>query len=155
MKLLPVGLRRWAYRRAYSLLRVYWLVLHPRTVGAKCVLTDGDRVLLVRHTYGRAEWELPGGAIRRREQPLHAARREMLEELGIELDDLRPLGELHGNLDHHPATLHCFAADIHGRELKLDPGEIERVDWFARAALPTELGRYVLPILARTDTLAL
>jgi 8-oxo-dGTP pyrophosphatase MutT (NUDIX family) len=151
MMRLPVGLRRWCYRRAYSVLRLYWFVARPRTVGAKCVLTDGDLVLLVRHTYGHAEWELPGGAIRRREQPLHAARREMHEELGLQIDDWRPLGTLDGNLDSHPATLHCFTAEIGGRPLTVDPGEIERVDWFPRERLPDELGRYVRPILARDE----
>ena len=40
-------------RIAYAGLRTYWfLAPAPSVVGVKCVLTDGDDVLLVRHTYG-------------------------------------------------------------------------------------------------------
>ena len=62
---LPVLVRRVGYRFAYAGLRVYWFVLRPRSTGIKCVLTDGDRVLLVRHTYGPRAWELPGGSLKR------------------------------------------------------------------------------------------
>ena len=51
---------------------------------------DRDRVLFVRHTYGdRTPWEMPGGGLRRGEAPEAAVRREMREELGIELVELR------------------------------------------------------------------
>ncbi len=144
----PLALRRWAYRRAYQALRVYWFVVRPTTNGVKCVLRDEDRVLLVRHTYGPKEWELPGGAIRRGEPPARAARREMLEELGVEIADWQSLGELNGRLDHHRAKLHCFMAQAGGSGLDLDPGEIDTARWFPRATLPSDLGRYVEPILA-------
>ena len=41
-------------------------------------------MLLVRHTYGPRAWDLPGGAIKRGEPPIDAARREMDEELGLD-----------------------------------------------------------------------
>src|SRR5664279_2290745 len=64
---LPVRVRRVGYRAAHRLLRVYWFILRPTTDGAKCLLTRGDRILLVRHTYGRSEWDLPGGTVARNE----------------------------------------------------------------------------------------
>lgn len=53
-------------------------------VGAACALFD-DRghVLLVRHTYGRLNWELPGGVANSGEPPDQTARRELLEETGL------------------------------------------------------------------------
>ncbi len=146
---LPVALRRRAYRLAYLLLRVYWFVARPRTNGVKCVLTDGDRVLLVRHTYGRAEWELPGGSIKARERPSSAARREMHEELGVAIEDWTALGEISGRTRHRRETLHCFRAELHDPVLTLDRGEIDAARWFPRSELPPDLGRYVQPILAR------
>ncbi|MBV9416653.1 MAG: NUDIX domain-containing protein, partial [Solirubrobacterales bacterium] len=51
-------------------------------------------VLLVRHTYGRRSWDLPGGTVRRRELPVDAARREMQEELGCRIEDWVDFGVL-------------------------------------------------------------
>ena len=79
---LSLKARRVAINFAYVGLRVYWFLLRPKVVGVKCVVVHGDRVLLVRHTYGRRSWDLPGGTVRRREVPIDAARREMHEELG-------------------------------------------------------------------------
>jgi len=146
---LPVRFRRRAYRLAWAVLCVYWFLARPRTHGVKCVLTDGELVLLVRHTYGNPSWELPGGSIKSGEQPLTAARREMHEELGITIDGWTALGEVTGRSQHRRDTLHCFQAELHQPALTLDFGELQTVNWFPRATLPTDLGQYVLPILAR------
>lgn len=142
-------LRRLAYRTAYVLLRVYWFLLHPRHTGVKALLTSGDQVLLVRHTYGPAEWELPGGSLRRSEDPAAGATREVREELGLQLSGWTSLGEVHGELNHVKNTLHVFAAEIGEVELTLDPGEIDRAKWFPRSGLPGDLGHYSAMILGR------
>jgi 8-oxo-dGTP pyrophosphatase MutT (NUDIX family) len=149
---LPVAVRRSAFRFAYAVLRVYWFLARPSVHGVKCVLTDEDRVLLVRHTYGRADWDLPGGSIKRREPPRSAARREMREELGITIEDWTSLGEVTGRMDHRRDTLHCFQAELRDPVLTLDPGEIDVASWFGRDELPPDLGRYVVPILAQART---
>ena len=89
----PVPIRRLAYRVAHRLLRVYWRFARPQTRGVKCVVREGDAVVFVRHAYGdRRLWELPGGGIRRGEEPRDAAAREAREELGLDLADWRTLG---------------------------------------------------------------
>lgn len=63
----------------------------PTVLGAACVVLDEQRrVLLVHHTYGRLNWELPGGVAEPGEAPDETARRELLEETGLraELGDL-------------------------------------------------------------------
>ncbi|HKX66064.1 MAG TPA: NUDIX domain-containing protein [Intrasporangium sp.] len=60
-------------------------------LGATCAIFDGEgRVLLVHHTYGLLNWELPGGGAEPGEAPDETARRELLEETGLraELDRL-------------------------------------------------------------------
>lgn len=59
-------------------------------VGSICVVerTDGH-LLLVRQSYRRGGWGFPGGLLRRGEAPPDCARRELSEELGIDV-------ELHG-----------------------------------------------------------
>jgi 8-oxo-dGTP pyrophosphatase MutT (NUDIX family) len=149
---LPVQVRRRAYRFAYAVLSVYWFLARPRTHGVKCVLTDNDRVLLVRHTYGCPDWDLPGGSIKPSEEPLTAARREMHEELGIAIDDWTSLGEVAGRAQHRRDTLHCFQAELDHPAFMVDLGEIDAVRWFPRHELPADLAQYVNPVLSRLDS---
>jgi 8-oxo-dGTP pyrophosphatase MutT (NUDIX family) len=146
----PLALRRLGYRVAHRLLRGWWFIRRPTGHGVKCVLTNGDSVLLVRHTYGRRQWDLPGGTPRRGEPPLSAARREMQEELGVAIDGLRPIGEIHASPYHASDTLHCFHAELSETELQIDRGELAAAHWFPRAQLPRDINRYVLRILALT-----
>jgi len=145
---LPVPVCRIAYRGAYAALRSYWFIRRPDVQGVKCVLTDGQNVLLVRHTYGHREWDLPGGAVRRNEPPVRAASREMQEELGVDVDAWTALGQLRARIDHRRDNMHCFQADIAGQPLRMDPCELAAVSWFPRAALPPDRGRFVTRILA-------
>jgi 8-oxo-dGTP pyrophosphatase MutT (NUDIX family) len=128
---------------------VYWLVFRPRQRGVKCVIwrESGD-VLLVRHTYGdRRRWELPGGGVKRGEDPRQAARREIREELGAEISDWKAIGELPVRQLHRRDLLSCFSAPIGDRDLRLDAGEIAEADWFPRDRLPAPLGRHVRRII--------
>jgi 8-oxo-dGTP pyrophosphatase MutT (NUDIX family) len=146
---LTVQARRAAIRVAYAGIRTYWFLARPQLVGVKCIVTHGDDVLLVRHSYGNRDWDLPGGTVKRHELPRHAARREMEEELGRRIEGWVDLGELFVNTNHHDDNLHLFTAHVTDRHLDLDLTELAEADWFAPDALPTDLGRYVRPILAR------
>jgi 8-oxo-dGTP pyrophosphatase MutT (NUDIX family) len=141
-------LRRVGYRVAYRLLQVFWFITRPTKLGVKCVVTDRDRVLLVRHTYGRRSWDFPGGSMKRRESPLSAARREMGEELGLDGADWAPIGELHGRVDRRHDTIECFRVELADPQLRVDLGELAAVDWFTRDALPPDIGPYVNEIIA-------
>jgi 8-oxo-dGTP pyrophosphatase MutT (NUDIX family) len=144
----PVPIRRHGYRVAHRMLRAWWFVVRPRVQGVKCVLTDGDRVLLVRHTYGHHEWDFPGGGVRRGEEPLAAARREMEEELGVRLDGLRAIGEISARPYRSRDRIHCFHAELGAAGLTIDEAELATAEWFERRQLPTDTSRYVSPILA-------
>jgi ADP-ribose pyrophosphatase YjhB (NUDIX family) len=145
---LPVPIQRLGYRVAYAVLRTWWFIRRPKLSGVKCVLTDGNEVLLVRHTYGPRAWDLPGGGIKRGEAPATAARREMTEELGVSIDDWRPLGTVTVIVDHRRDLVHCFQAQAPERELTIDRGELAAAGWFDRDGLPSDLGRYAGRILA-------
>ena len=146
---LPVPVRRFAYRLAYLTLAIYWFVRRPAVEGVKCVLTDGNQVLLVRHTYGRRRWDLPGGAMKRDEPPFAAARREMHEELGIWIDDWVPLGQVFTTSNKRRDTLHCVHAEVDNPRLTIDLGELTTARWFPRQALPMDVSPFVGPILTR------
>ena len=144
----PIRVCRAAYRCAYQGLRVYWFVRRPDVQGVKCVLTDGEKVLLVRHTYGHREWDLPGGAVRRHEPPHDTARREMEEELGVKVTRYNDLGQLRARIDHRRDTMFLFHAELGRAPITMDPCELAAFDWFEREALPSELGRFVTRILS-------
>ena len=145
-------LLRLGYRVAYRGLQIYWYVFRPSTNGVKCVLTDGDRVLLVRHTYGDRRWDLPGGTLRRGEDPADGARREMAEELGVELGELTWLGSLQVRAYHREDRLHCFRAELDGTPITLELAELSAAEWFPRGEIPAQVARFVGPILARLET---
>jgi 8-oxo-dGTP pyrophosphatase MutT (NUDIX family) len=141
---------RLAYRSAFAALRGYWFVRRPQVAGVKCVLTDRDHVLLVQHTYGAREWDLPGGSLKRGELPIEAARREMGEELGVVIEDWVPLGRLLASMHHRRDTMHCFQAELRDSHITMDQGELAAVRWFPRRDLPPDLAGNVRRILART-----
>ena len=55
----------------------------PSVFGAATVIVRDGQVLLVHHTYGELNWELPGGGADPGESAEEAARREALEEVGV------------------------------------------------------------------------
>jgi 8-oxo-dGTP diphosphatase len=67
--------------------------VHRVALGAaSAIFDDRGRVLLVHHTYGRLNWELPGGVSEPGEAPDETARRELLEETGLRADVERLTG---------------------------------------------------------------
>jgi 8-oxo-dGTP pyrophosphatase MutT (NUDIX family) len=79
---------RVAFRVAHRMLRAYWRVRKPRTRGALVALWHADELLIVKNSY-RREYTLPGGYIRRSENALQAAARELAEEVGVQVSESR------------------------------------------------------------------
>jgi len=127
-------------------------VCRPDVDGVKCVLSRGEHILFVRHTYGHREWDLPGGAVKRGEPPLSTARREMREELGIEIDAWHSLGTVVAHAYHRRDNMHCFKAELDDQPLTVDRGEIGALEWFDRRRLPPDFAPHVPLILARLST---
>jgi 8-oxo-dGTP pyrophosphatase MutT (NUDIX family) len=134
---------------AYAGLRVYWWVFRPRSSGVKCILTNRDEVLLVRHTYGPRGWELPGGSRKRGEEAEDAATREIQEELGVLVSTWQSLGKVEVVVDHHQDALYCFQAEVGSPPLVIDRGELAAAQWFPKQNLPHPLGRYTSAILGQ------
>lgn len=115
-----------------------WVVrsIAPKyTVGAVAVVEREDgAVLLVRQSY-RHRWGVPGGLLKRREHPELAVRREIQEEVGV---DVEVLGEPAVVVDPAPQRVDLvFRARVRPGSPEPSPQspEIDEVRWF----LPTEL----------------
>ncbi len=80
---------RLAYRVGFRAARLWWRLRRPAHDGAVVAVWLGGRILAVQQSY-RSNLSWPGGGIRRGEEPREAARRELREELGLEVapDDL-------------------------------------------------------------------
>ncbi|MGW1657085.1 NUDIX domain-containing protein [Streptomyces atratus] len=64
----------------------YYASLPEQIAGAGAIFHDAvGRILLVQLSYGDGTWEIPGGGLDGGEDPRQAVRREVKEELGIDL----------------------------------------------------------------------
>ena len=111
------------------------------TVGARAVLLDGDKVLLIRHTY-LPGWHFPGGGVEPGETAQAAAAREASEETGYAVEGPPHfaglfLNRLAGGSRDHVAVyvwrrfrqVRPFVANL----------EIADCRWFALDQLPAEI----------------
>lgn len=85
-------------------------------------------------------WCLPGGGVEKDELTSDAAKREIKEETGLEIE----LKELAGVYYKRKWSAGCaeifvFTAKKVGGELKLDPNEVVEADWFNLGDIPREL----------------
>jgi 8-oxo-dGTP diphosphatase len=104
---------------------------------------DG-KVLLVRTSY-RNCYSLPGGFVRRGEPPVQAARRELHEELGIDLAEQSLRHVWHGTVpfESRQDTIDIWEASMDSPPAVHVAGrEIIWADWMAPSAA---LGRHLLP----------
>jgi 8-oxo-dGTP diphosphatase len=122
-----------------SVRRVTVRVVSPSyTVGAICVVERPDgHLLFVRQAY-RKKWGIPGGLLKRGEDPAVGARREVFEEVGIAVELLGPPAVV---VDPDPQRVDIIyrARPIslsEVGEVRPNSPEIVEVGWFAPDALP-------------------
>jgi 8-oxo-dGTP pyrophosphatase MutT (NUDIX family) len=117
--------RRDTVRRSNGDEHGYWVIEQGPWVQIAAI-TAGDEVVFVRqyrHAAGRVGLELPGGYADE-EEPLVAAKRELLEETGYGGGEWRPLLRLAPNPALMNNELHVFLAT--GVEIVADPSPEER-----------------------------
>lgn len=70
-----------------------WLITPKFLVGVVgVVINQSKQILLLKHTYRhKYPWGLPGGWLKRGEQPMQALQREIMEETGMTIEVVRPL----------------------------------------------------------------
>jgi 8-oxo-dGTP diphosphatase len=110
------------------------------TATAGAVVLDAEgRVLLLEHVFRPGTgWGIPGGFIQRGEQPEETLRRELREEVGIEVDDLElAFVRTLRIVDQVEVFFRCRARN----EPSARTLEIRTFAWHRPDALPRELSR--------------
>ena len=78
-------------RLVYLAYQVYSFIFRPLTLGVRIMMMQDGKVLLVRHTYLEGGF-MPGGGVKRNETLDQAARREVHEEVGAQLNEISLIG---------------------------------------------------------------
>jgi 8-oxo-dGTP diphosphatase len=109
-------------------------------IGCEVFIKQGDSLLLGKrkNCYGEGTWALPGGHLEYGETIIDAARREMMEELGIEVPNLTLLTVVE-NIDDEDHYLHfSFLAEEFIGEIKcMEPDLCYEWRFFPLSNLPT------------------
>lgn len=129
------------WRTFYALInlirKLYWRVVRPHTRGAKCLIENDGKFLLVKLAYAHKKWTLPGGGVHKRESFQEGARRELLEETGI-TTDLNFFGQYESSREFKRDIVNCFYGKTDILHLVCDPLEIADSGWFAPNMFPPD-----------------
>ncbi len=106
------------------------------TVSVAAVITNENReILLLNHVFRPfSSWGIPGGFIEANEQPEVAVRREIREETGIELENIRLIRIR--TIKRHVEIL--YRADGIGKA-EVKSREITAAEWFTLETMPPEM----------------
>ena len=118
-------MRRWTMRLAHARFTV--------TAGA-VIFNDKREVLLLKHRFRAGSgWGLPGGFLEKGEQPIDALRRELREEVGLEVEDVEVWAVRSFKKPQQVELLFRCRANGSAEPQNI---EVERAEWFAIEYLP-------------------
>lgn len=124
-------------------------------IGIGVVIVHNDRVLLGKRTsaLGQGTWAPPGGLLEFGESFEDCARREVLEETGLEVGDIQqgPTTNDMFSPQKQGVTVFMFAEYVGGEPKVMEPSKCESWKWFDVDQLPEPL---FLPFASFVQTLA-
>jgi NAD+ diphosphatase len=112
--------------------------LHPAVI---VLVRDGDRVLLARKAiWAPGRYALVAGFVDNGECLEGAVRREVKEEVGVDVKDIQYVGSQ--NWPFPSQLMIGFVAQYAGGEVTIDRDELEDARWFPRDGLPVGPARH-------------
>lgn len=107
------------------------------------VLNDKKQMLLIKRASMPAQgfWALPGGYVNWNEKLSQTATREVKEETGFDIKNVKFFGLFDNptrDQDGRQNIGHCFVAQESG-DAKMEKSEVEEMSWFSLAQLPNEI----------------
>ncbi|MEU0090819.1 NUDIX domain-containing protein [Kribbella sp. NPDC006257] len=130
------------------------------------VIQQGNQVLMVRervqtapgHHDGPEYWTLPGGGIEQGEDPELAVRREVLEEVGLEIVEARQVA----HVPYSSGLTTVFRVEVAPGEPRLGVDDLDclcprmvALDWVQPPSLPTNHGGSPVPADRKRECLSI
>lgn len=154
IRALPKGVARLGFRLADRLRKPVYRLFKPNLRSVFVIGRSADgQVLMVRLSYGKGDWQFPGGGAKASEDLSHAARREFREETGCEAHNLAALATIDEEVMGTGSRSTIYLGMVEG-EPCADGREIIEARFFSPDALPEPLSartRIRLEMLARHD----
>jgi ADP-ribose pyrophosphatase YjhB (NUDIX family) len=116
---------------------------NPRPTASAIIFKD-DKVLLVKRAIEprRGFWDLPGGFLEKDEHPEEALRRELKEELCVEIEVLELLGIYMDQYGYDEAGSHTLNIYYLVKIVSGEPkpaSDIQGLEWFDKTNLPQKI----------------
>ena len=104
---------------------------------AQKALIEKDGKILVCRGVGDKVWEFPGGRLHEGEAPVDGIKREIKEELGLDITDVRPF-QVERNYHFRTKVYQVFivyTCSCGDGEITVDKGELEEIKWVTKNEL--------------------
>lgn len=129
-------LNNWIKREAISRMQ-------PK-IGCGVFVIKGNKILLGKRKtdHGNGQWASPGGHLEHGEEPEECARREVFEETGLQIKNIRKATYTNHRFENsakHYVTLWMVSEYASGEVQLREPDKFERWEWFEWNHLPSPL----------------
>lgn len=116
--------------------------MSTKSVGAAAIILDAEgRILLVKHSYGKCNWEIPGGKSENHESAQETAQREVAEETGLDVQAERLTGVYYDpQYDMHHFAFLC--KNLNARKPEPSSPEILECGYFRENELPRPMSDF-------------
>jgi 8-oxo-dGTP diphosphatase len=116
---------------------------HPR-VGVGVIVLKGSKVLLLKrkNAHGDGTWCFPGGHLEFNENIEDCAKREVMEEAGIKIKNIRRgsyTNDIFKKEGKHYITIHVVTEYKSGKAMIRESEKCEKLEWFTWDNLPKPL----------------
>ena len=125
-------------------------------IGIGVIIQKSYKVLIGERigSHGAGTWSFPGGHLERNENPEDTGKREVLEETGLKIDNLRPFGfsvDYFGEVDTNYLTLFYRCDWIAGIPQVMEKEKCREWRWASMDQLPQPLFPPIASMLKQQD----
>lgn len=125
-------------------------MIRPKTIGVKCLIKNQNgEYLFIKTTYSGDYWTIPGGGRHRNEPLENTVTREVKEEVGIVITELKQVGSYASEVEYKKDTVYLYVAKTHQVDIIKNHREISEAQWFAKDTIPQNRSRSLNEILLK------
>lgn len=102
---------------------------------ASAVIKKGDQYLIAQRKepkFLEDKWEFPGGTIEKGETVEETLHREIIEEIGLDVEVEKHLADMHSDLHNRNIDIHFFLCKLDGDEKNIKLTEHKKWTWVSK-----------------------